>query len=269
MIFDQPAPRVFVSLSVYSLAKELGPDDAVAEVHRQLAAAAAGGPHVPDDYLPAVRVIARLRTLAGVALRIDAGATVIAKARSRAFHSALFENPEADVWISVDDDIDATKQTLEWMLEAVREQQTGGTLERAPAPRICLAPYLLRNAKTQVETLSADLPQVFIHRHLSAGGRVRTATSGGFGLVAVNRAAITAIAEAAPRELLWLDDDGARKLAVFRDELSDGKWYGEDLSFFRRLPRSVDVEALCTGITSHAGEVLRLETVPALQASPF
>lgn len=262
---------IFVSLSVYSLAKELGPDNAVAEVHRQLAAAATDQ---VEDYLPAVKVIARLRLLDSVALRIDAGATVIAKARSRAFHSALFENVEADVWISVDDDVDATKQTLEWLVEAVRERQTGAELERVPGPRICLAPYLLRNSKTQVETLSVDLPQVFMHRHLSGGGRVRTATSGGFGLVALNRAAIEAIARhwgnAAPLESLhWRDDDGKNKLAIFREELSDGRWYGEDLSFFRRVPRGVDVEALCTGITSHAGEVLRLETVPALQQAPF
>lgn len=253
---------IFVSLSVYALGKELGPDDAVAEVHRQLAECAHSTAVVADDFLPAVRVIARLRLLDELELRIDAGATVIGKARSRAFHAAQLS--KADVWISVDDDIDATKQTLEWILEAVAR----------PAPTLCLAPYLLRRAREQTTTLSVSLPLIYTHRNLSNGGRVRSAEHGGFGLVCLNRAAIDAVARhwdnpLSFKSLAFVDDDGEQKLALFHDQLMDRKWWGEDISFFRRLPKDVEVVALSSGVTCHEGLVLDLKTVPGLQEAPF
>ena len=126
--------------------------------------------------MPAVRVIARLRLLDELALRIDAGATCIGKARSRAFHA--YRESKADLWVSVDDDNDATVQTLRWLVEAVSSSE----------PRVCLAPYLLRGPRKE-PTLSVELPNFYVDRTLSDGGRVRNARRGGFGLVALNRMA--------------------------------------------------------------------------------
>jgi len=259
---------IFISLSVYALAKELGADDAVAEVHRQLAELAAVSraseaalvPTLwPGGILPACKAIARLRLLDEVELRIDAGATCIGKARSRAFHA--FRKSAASTWVSIDDDVDATTQTLEWLVEAVR----------CPSrePKICLAPCLLRGPR-QEPTLNVELPQVVRHRRLSNGGLVRNCNGGGFGLVALNRAAVDAVLTVAKLDerSIWLDDDGETKLAVFHDELSEGKWWGEDRSFFRRLPRDVYIECLASGVVAHDGAVLDLSKVPELGA-PF
>lgn len=263
---------IFISLSVYALAKELGADDAVAEVHRQLAELAACAASGIGDYLPAVKAIARLRLLDEVELRVDAGATCIGKARSRAFHA--FRKSAASTWVSIDDDVDATKQTLEWLVEAVHP---GGLVARLYPPRICLAPCLLRGPR-QEPTLNVELPQVVTHRRLSNGGLVRNCNGGGFGLVALNRGAVDAIVASAlacsPKfndgigDLDWLDDDKEIKLAVFHDELAQGKWWGEDRSFFRRVPKSVYIECLAAGVVAHDSAVLDLGKVPELGA-PF
>jgi hypothetical protein len=255
---------IFISLSVYALAKELGADDAVAEVHRQLAELASLGPSAKPvgEYLPACKAIARLRLLEEIELRVDAGATCIGKARSRAFHA--FRKSAASTWVSIDDDVDATTQTLGWLLEAVARSLP-------PTPRICLAPCLLRGPR-QEPTLNVELPQVVLHRKLSGGGLVRNCNGGGFGLVALNRAAVDHIVVSVESngrpELGWLDDDKEAKIAVFHDELSGGQWWGEDRSFFRRVPKGVDVECLAAGVVAHDGAVLDLSKVPELGA-PF
>lgn len=255
---------IYVTCSVYTLGKQFGPDGAVQYFHDQLTEAHKRISQVVDApaparnaMLPAVRVVARLQTLDSVALRIDAGATVIGKARSRAFHG--FRESDADVWVSVDDDIDATQETLRWLVEAVGYPNVAGT-----PPRICIAPYMLRRGREQTPTLAVELPRFVSERSLPSGGKVRNASAGGFGLVAMNRAAMHEIVEHVQfqlPELRWLDDDEKDKLAVFHDLLAGLKWYGEDLSFFRRVPSSVEVEALCTGHTSHAGDVANLSAL--------
>ena len=261
---------IFVSTSVYALAKELGANDAVAEVHRQLGELAAlGSAAQPSgDYLPACMVIARLRLLDELELRVDAGATCIGKARSRHFHA--FRKSKAPVWVSVDDDVDATKQTLEWLVDAVHP---GGLAAPHYPPRICLAPCLLRGPRHEL-TLNVELPQVVMHRKLTNGGMVRNCNGGGFGLVALNRGAVDAIVSSvlacSPKfadgigDLDWLDDDKEIKLAVFHDELSQSKWWGEDRSFFRRVPKSVELECLAAGVVSHDHLVLDLSKVREL-----
>jgi hypothetical protein len=237
--------KVFCTVSTYWLGRTLGLDRAAQEFVCQL--------HAPDVHsLPCVHTITRLRELAEVELRHDAGATVIGKARSRAFHAACGSN--ADAWVSVDDDVEASLTTLDWLLGAIDE----------PLPHICVAPCLLRRGDRQpmanVELVTTGIERL-IHSvsGYNAGGGVRPITSAGFALVAMNRAAMDAIVHLAPSSLEYVDDDGATRLALFHDELSDGKWWGEDRSFFRRVPRSVTVECLITGETAHAGYPLDLE----------
>ena len=97
---------------------------------------------------------------------------------------------------------------------------------------------------------------VYVERKLSGGGMARRARRGGFGLVAMNRAAMQAAALGAPQ---YVDDDGTRRPAPFLELITDeGSWLGEDLAFFARLSPAVLVEALVTGETWHAGSPLDL-----------
>lgn len=189
----------------------------------------------------AVETLRTLTKLADVTLGIDGGASHIGKSRSRHFWNAL--QSQADAWVSVDDDVSADYQALSTLLGAVQSVH----------PRVCIAPCVLRNG----ETVNVNWSPV-VYGRSCGGGTVRRAVSGGFGLVAMNREAMLVAAHAAPS---WKDPhDGALKPAPFLEMLTDdGEWIGEDIAFFRRLPREVEVEALTSGVTNHAGYKLALE----------
>jgi hypothetical protein len=234
---------VFVTMSAYALGRKLGLEGAMAELNRQI-------DEPSDRCLPGIRTIARLRTLCDVALRLDTGGSVLGKVRSRHFCAALESG--ADLWISVDDDVEATIGTLANMLQAVW----------GLVPRIVIAPCIIRGVESgPVQHVNVDLPRIVTtERTMPGGARLRPCKGGGFGLVALNRFALIEIAQRHP-ELEYRDDDGAQRLGVFHDELVNGQWFNEDLSFFRRVPETVFVEALLTGVTSHDGEALPLERV--------
>lgn len=243
---------IYVTVSTYALGRALGLEAAAAEFNKQVV-------EPTTDSLPAARTVYKLAQLAfeakeAIGLRVDSGATCIGKARSRAFYAAL--DSGAEVWVTVDDDVEATAPTLKAMLEAV---------EPRDEPAICIVPCLLRRNEEAQPTVNVDLPRVAVERELPrTRAKVRRCFSGGFGLVAMNRSAMHAVAVEGERGLLnFVDDDGVKKLALFLDMLSiDGeqrtRWIGEDLSFFRRVPPSVRVEALVDGYTSHAGYALNL-----------
>lgn len=249
--------KVFLTTSSWLLGKLYGIDAGAEEFQRQLREPEIRG--AVD--MPSVRTILRLRELADIELRVDSGATVIAKARSRAFHAAL--HSDADVWVSVDDDVEATLATLDWLLGAVHDVE----------PRICCAPTFIRGASTAKPTIEADIPIVRVERSVPSfsgkhpPGQAVQINNSGFGLVAMNRPAMRAMAELADEAptpeltspgLEYLDDDGIVRLALFREEFSD-RWYGEDRSFWRRVPRHVSKEALTTGTTKHGGYPLDLQ----------
>jgi hypothetical protein len=230
--------KVFASCSSYVLGQLFGPVRACelmtdAIVHPQ---------KKPPCF--AVEALRRLTKLADVTLRVDGGSSHIGKSRTRHFFDAL--QHDCDVWFSIDDDVNATAETLAWLLAAVDSK----------TPRVCIAPCVLRNG----QSVNVEWSPIHFERAIPTGGMCRRATAGGFGLVAMNRPAIVAAARAAPS---WRDEyDRNLKPAVFLESLSiDGVWTGEDISFFRRLPREVEVEALTTGKTTHAGCELSLEAV--------
>lgn len=236
--------KVFVSTHCYSLGRERGHEGGMAELQRQLAA--------PDfDSLPCVRSIHRLRHLVDVELYADTGSTVIGKARARAFAAAL--NSTCDAWLTVDDDVEASSQTFGHLLAAVDDL----------APRIVLGPCLLRRPGSAVANV--ELPTVRVERRLATGGLLLQCGGGGLALCAMNRAAMRAIVAAHP-ELTYVDDDQQSRWALWKDMLETDdrghrRWLGEDLAFFRRMPDHVSIEALVTGDTVHAGEVLHLAQV--------
>lgn len=242
--------RLFVSTSVYALAHQLGMAEAVQEVGRQIEWAQSTAPVGKVTLLPAVKTIARIARFAEATLHVDAGATYIGQARSRAFHEA-FESGLPG-WITVDDDIEASTATVGAMLEALDDLK----------PRIVLTPYALRAPGTEGR-LAVDLPNVRVER--TRGGKLllcERGHGGGMGFVGMNRAAMQLVADACPADLGWVDEDGRQKRALFYERVEDMMWWGEDTSFFRwRVPAEVTVELLLAGIVSHAGVAVDLATL--------
>jgi hypothetical protein len=231
-----------VTVSAYALGKRLGLERGMRELERQI--------QTPDkESLPAARCIARLRRLVDIAVRADTGGTVLGMVRSRHAHEAW--RVGAEVWLSIDDDVEATTPTLRDLLDAV----SGST------PRIVVAPCIVRGGELGVPTVNVDLPRIVsTERHLSSGAKLRPIRRAGFSLVAMNRQALELVREASS-ELVYLDADGEERLALFHDALRDGQWLSEDLAFFSRVPPEVSVEALLTGYTSHAGQPLSLAEI--------
>lgn len=231
---------------VYALGKELGFEAAEAEFHRQMA-------EPTNESLACVRTIHRLRSLDVVGLRLDCNSVSIGQARSRAFHDAV--ESDAEVWVSVDDDVEADTVTLKHLLEAVR----GGE------PSICIAPYTLREREAVV---SVALEPEGKPRLLDTGGIVWPARGGGLGLCAVSRSALLRLSLAYASSLGFVDLDGVHRLAMFHELLEGAVWHGEDISFCERARAAgVRVEALGTGHVKHAGQTLQLDVVrPAAKA---
>lgn len=238
MMNNEPM-TVIATLPAYTIGKLLGIEEGNRELQRQVLN--------PDkSSLPGVRTIARLRELTSLQVRIDTGGTQLCAVRSRHAHEAWQSG--ADVWFSVDDDNEATTDTLASMLEAVRGEQ----------PRIVVAPYIIRAAPDAPTTVNVDLPRIITtERRLSNGARLRPVTKSGFGLLAMNRGALGAVREQC-KHLAYLDTDDVERLALFFHEIKDRRWLHDDFGFFSRVPSYVTVEALLTGVTSHAGEVLNL-----------
>lgn len=235
--------RVFASCSSYVLGSLMGP----ARACELITQAARNATARPPCF--AVRALRDLTSIADVTLRVDGGSSHLAKSRSRHFYDALMS--DCEVWLSIDDDVSASRETLEWLLDAV----TGDV------PRVCLAPCLLRGARGDASpVLNVQWNNVLLERDLPRGGIARRCAAGGFGLVAMNRAAMHSASKACPT---WRDPtDGNVKPAAFLEMLTDsGEWIGEDVAFFRRLPRDVEVYALVTGETLHAGHALSLEAL--------
>jgi len=242
--------QAFVTTAIYALGKQLGVVEAEKEWQRQL--------QKPTlQSLAVVRTIARFHAICekaggGIGVTADIGAAIVGQMRSRCFHRAV--NSDLPAWISVDDDIEASTETCAALLEAIDDVQ----------PRIVLVPYLLRTTAASDPKLSVTLPLVRQTRDVGGAHLVTlpTGTGGGFGLVGMNRQAMHSmvLAHSGDQSLFWNDeDDGGEKLALFHDLLEQGIWWGEDTSFFRRVPREISVEALLTGNINHAGLTLHLE----------
>lgn len=231
---------ILVSVSVYHLATELGFENAQAELARQLKR--------PDnESLPCVRAIHRLRTIDDLTLRVDAGGTHLGKVRSRHAHAALELGEKLNAWISVDEDVEASVETMQALV----------TEAKALEPTVVIAPCFLRRDGLDPYVNVAGLGAIDVPRD---GYVLRTVRQGGFGLVGVSRRALELVAEVSEK---YLDDDGVERRATFRDTLEGGYWWGEDISFFRRLPQAVNLYALAQGHTSHAGDVLDLSRMGA------
>lgn len=251
--------RVFASCSSYTLGQMTSPVDACALI------SGAVGDMSREQLLPAVHALRELRRLdVEVELRVDGGSTYLAKSRSRHLAAAL--ESTCDVWLTIDDDLDTTRETLALLLAAV---------DTADEPRISFAPYLLRHGSDVAfgggsDVACVEWTPITVERQVTNGlggpfghvrpGHVRRAVRGGFGLVAMNRKALELVQLTVPS---FRDNDGKMKPAAFLEQLNAaGEWLGDDLAFYSRMRGSgVVVEGLLTGETTHAGQRLDLSTL--------
>lgn len=244
---------IFFSTHLYTLGWQLGIDEATAEFKRQV-----DDPN--EDSLPCVRTLARLRGLEDCQLWFDTGSTRIGHSRSLAFADGL--SSLCDIWFSCDDDCEADTPTLQAMLDAVRDQLG-----------ICVAPYLTRGSASQRPTIALEFPRIFASRTLASGAVLVRATHAGLGLTAMSRRAMSVIDLAAVDELRFRRTDGHWANAHFLERITpDGRWLGEDIAFFSRVPEHLPIEALLTGATVHAGQhldlnILASRLIPSLKTS--
>lgn len=249
---------IFVSTSLYAMARRLGLQGASSEFMRQVQAAAEelGEPERPAIFKPpaaapvfvaAAYTIARCAWLGEVQININAGATVIAKARTLAAHA--FRESKCDVWVTCDDDVEVSLDALATMVSQCKKE-----------PSIVVAPCLLR------DTLTANIEpsSIAFETKAPSGGRLQRIQSGGFGCVAMSRDVLEAVYDASPA-LCWTDQDGVSRRVLFRDELDGrGHWFTEDTAFFRRVPARFGRWAVRTGETVHSGQRLDLDKLEAL-----
>jgi len=244
---------LFVSTMLYTLAKKLGLPGAAGELQRQvqeavavlgadgLKSGAAGARAVVG--IPAAFTIASLATLDEMQLHVNAGATVIGKGRSLA--AAEFRESDADVWVSVDDDMAVARDTLEAMIAACRAE-----------PCIVAAPYLLRGQ----DRVDMREQRVAIEKRTPNGARLHTIEAAGFGCVAMSKEIVERAYEWAGPERDF-EHDGKTARALFQDEVRGGQWVTEDYAFFSHVPPIYPRYAVRVGSTTHAGATLDLATL--------
>jgi hypothetical protein len=177
----------------------------------------------------------RVAQLGELTLHVNAGSTVIGKARSMAAHEFLAS--PCEVWFSCDDDVGVSADALEVMLGQCRRD-----------PSVVVAPCLQR--ETRQVNIRGESPV------LLAGGTLQKIAAGGFGCVAMSRE----IVELARDKARAWTEDGVTRAAIFRDAVEDGDWWTEDLAFFHRHPY-VSAYAVRVGNTQHGPGRLDLATL--------
>lgn len=242
---------ILASVITYELAKRIGSEAAEREFSKQCNALL----DQPGE-LGAARTVRKLRKHGEVAKLHDAGGTSIGHARSRAFSVALraATDPSANLafWVSIDDDVEASDETIAHLVGSIDPD----------APQIVIIPCRLRQERPVIN-VTLD-PAARLERITRTGASMRRALYGGFGVVAMSRAAVIELAQLHP-ELTYYDDDGQRRLGLFCEFIHRGIWFRDDYAFFARVPQHIRIEALCTGVTDHAGFKLRLEEVDKFQ----
>lgn len=243
--------KVFASTMLYAAAKRLGLEKASAELMRQLGGLAqAGAANIlaVDDVawwgFPSALTLARVAVCAELKLHVNAGATVIGKARSIAANEFLAD-PDCPVWFSCDDDVVVSGEAVAAMIEQCLRE-----------PCVCVAPVIQRGGTgvVDIEPLS----------ELVDANYMQSIKAGSFSAICFSREVLSN----ATYSGCW-DHEGKVFKAFFRDEVVNGFWYTEDKAFF--FMNSPKAYAVRRGFTTHAGERLDLETLHPvkLERSPL
>jgi hypothetical protein len=243
---------LFVSTMAYVMGKLLGMREAADRFNLEVQ-------NPTRECMPAVRAFWRLRKIDTMVAYVDTAATYIGKGRSRAM-AAFLECADADVWVSVDDDVEATLPTLRFMVEACRRSRGichVPTLKRQPSGLPAMSDTWVRSV---TGLIVRPIDNVLIvggmggaeSAELDRRGAVVAFDHAGFGLTAIHRDALQMFV---PN---WDDDDGKSKAAVFFPIFENRHWYEEDFAFYKRLPSNVARECLVTGDSFHDGQHLDL-----------
>lgn len=258
-----------VSTICYLHGKVLGLEQAAKVIQAQIAGQTVNGAPVPK----AVETIRHLGQLFGdleeIAIRIDPNGSNLAKARARALGWA--HKTGASVWVCCDDDVTASPGTLQTLVRVCRDAET---------PTVLVVPCALR-AESSRNAASVNVWPASDTKYPAGSARITLPLKwGGFGLVAMNRAALELIVKRRPS---FEDDDGSAQPLVFNCELQGTiiggggapanelayRWLGEDLSFFEQVrPLGVECLMLTRGESDHAGAVIDLASVGALFCEP-
>jgi len=223
------SPTIFVSVFAYAFGKTHYPNvDAAKDV--ELAKG-------EDSTLPAFRSLARLRRHYDVALAFNCS-TLIAKARC--VMAGTFLHYPSPLWVSIDDDVDASEGAMRLLVEGAMQKQA-----------VILAAMRTRtNDKYNVGILGVDPAQ---------GGDVAVTTGKLFPILH-GGAALTAIPYECLKRIVAneggsaFDEDGLACPALFQETIIDRAWIAEDDVFCRRA-RAAGVELysfISPGIV-HAG----------------
>lgn len=191
---------------------------------------------------PCFRTLARLQALErDIQLSVDTS-TLITKARSRA--AGIFHRSERAVWVSIDDDVEASTRDLELLLTAARD----------PLSNIIVAPCCLRGR--DVLNIAADKRSI-----RDNPVRLLECESAGLALAAITHEAIVTLGDAFPR-LWWTNSELGQVdsgLGVFLETVEGHHWYGEDFAFCKRARAAhLHIEALCDSEVTHAGRAARI-----------
>jgi len=220
------AAPVFCSIFCYALAKISG--ERWPEIRAKELAEAAHGEG--QSSWPGFRTLANLVRLRPVQTYVD-GSTLITKARSRA--SGEFLRSGSDVWVTIDDDVEAPKETLEALLEAVIRTRA-----------IVSVPCILRDGTgLTVQAHRQDKRRV-------DGNLYRLDDGTGLGLVAFHHDVIKKLAPMVPH----VTARGQDFPALFQEDVRDGEWIGEDYRMTRLAARmGIAVYLLLDAPVVHAG----------------
>lgn len=255
-------PRLFVSTMLYGASKRLGYAEATQELMRQIADASRILHDRPDDAelqtpIGCAVTIARVALTEECVLNVNAGATVIGKARCLA--ASEFLASDADVWLSVDDDVSVSSDAIAAAVSQARAE-----------PCLVVVPCLLRNttasASSAAPMVNLVAGPVSIRERAPSGGKVETVDAGGFGCFAVSRAVVEAVrGKTVDGEVPAFTHEGRLVPALFRDEIIDRQWVTEDLAFCRRVAAlNFRRWAVRVGVSIHAGQRLDLGTLEAV-----
>jgi hypothetical protein len=217
----------------YSLGKQHGVLEAAELIESWLAAGTCAMP-----WMQTLKQLQLAYQPGQVALYYDTGGSHLGQARSRTFHWARKVNDSsARMWITCDDDVQLDHIAAQELVRALSVDE----------PRIIAVPCIVRGGE-HVDVMATP--------NYSPDGLKRL-VHGGMGCVGINRLGLDAIARF-NTIMQYTGEMGPDMLAMFHDILSKGNWYGEDVSFWMRVPGSVSRLALTKGSTTHAGAVLNL-----------
>lgn len=233
---------VFGSVFLYALAKMAGDAAWQGAMERELELGTA-------SEWPGVRTMGRLRAVEDKVTVWGSGATLVAKARSKA--SGLFLRSEADVWVTCDDDVECSAADVQKLVLAARATRA-----------VVSAPCLLRGFKEAVANYALLEPTARTRVPLKEGqsATVLAVERTGFGLVALHRDAVMAVAERAKYVTKGLQPGEAPYRALFLEYVdAEGEWISDDISFnVRARQAGVSVHVLADVEVSHAGRVCKL-----------